>query len=224
MIVPTNIIYRTLHIKFNNATGTCFVFDYDKKQYYVTARHVIEGIKDGQEIELNYKKNWNKHKIKLVGHSSHSDISVFALPTGIVQGESLAASSNDILYSQEIFFLGYPYGLQSDIEHLNDDFPIPFVKKGILSNFLLETPKKILLLDGLNNPGFSGGPIVYIDMKTNKFQICGIVSGYRYEIQNATKNYQDLDIQIKTNTGIIIGYSIEAAIELIKANPIGVSV
>ena len=61
-------------------------------------------------------------------------------------------------------------------------------------------------------------------MKTNKFQICGIVSGYRYEIQNATKNDQDLDIQIKTNTGIIIGYSIEAAIELIKANPIGVSV
>jgi hypothetical protein len=153
-MVPTSIIFRTIHIKYNNSSGTCFVLDVDKKQYYITARHVIESLITGNSIEINYQKKWNSHKVILIGHSSHSDISVFAIPTGKVGGESMRATSDEIYYSQEIFFLGFPYGLQSDINALNDDFPIPFIKKGILSNFLLEKPRKILLLDGLNNPWF----------------------------------------------------------------------
>jgi hypothetical protein len=38
------------------------------------------------------------------------------------------------------------------------------------------------------------------------------------------KENKDIDIQIKTNTGIIISYGIEAALELIRLNPIGVDI
>lgn len=36
------------------------------------------------------------------------------------------------------------------------------------------------------------------------------------------QNNQEINVQIKTNTGIIISYGIEVALELIRANPIGV--
>ena len=220
-MIPTNIIFRTIHIRRNGATGTSFVLEVDNKQYYITARHVVEGMMTGDTIEINYKKNWNQHSVVIVGHSPYSDISVLSIPTGKVLGESMLASSDQIYYGQDIFFLGFPFGLQSDITTLNSEFPIPLVKKGILSNFLLEKPRKILLLDGWNNPGFSGGPIVYFHQQSQKFQLAGIISGYRYEITNAMQQNHDIDIQIKTNTGIIISYGIEAALELIKQNPIG---
>lgn len=222
-MVPTSITFRTIHIRKNGATGTAFVLDVDNKQYYITARHVIEGLLTGETIEINYQKVWNNHNVIIIGHSPHSDISVFAIPTGKVGGESIKASSDEIYYSQDLYFLGFPFGLQSDIATLNSDFPIPFIKKGILSNFLLEKPKKILLIDGLNNPGFSGGPVVYFHQQTQSFQLAGIISGYRFEIANAMHQNKEIDIQIKTNTGIIISYGIEAALELIHNNPNGVA-
>ena len=134
-MIPTNIIFRTIHIRRNGATGTSFVLDVDNKQYYITARHVVEGMMTGDTIEINYKKNWNQHSVVIVGHSPYSDISVLSIPTGKVLGESMLASSDQIYYGQDIFFLGFPFGLQSDITTLNSEFPIPLVKKGILSNF-----------------------------------------------------------------------------------------
>ncbi|MHA8056698.1 S1 family peptidase [Aquirufa nivalisilvae] len=221
-MVPTSIIYRTIHIKNNGTTGSCFILDVNKKQYYITANHIINGLKTGDFLEINYKEDWNKHKITIVGHSKDSDISVFSVPTGIVGGESIEASSNDVFYSQDIYFLGFPFGLKSEIASLNSNFPIPFIKKGILSNFIIEKQKKVLFLDGINNPGFSGGPVIYFHQQSQTFKLAGIISGYKFQIENAMQNNQEINVQIKTNTGIIISYGIEVALELIRANPIGV--
>jgi hypothetical protein len=157
----------------------------------------------------------------MIGHSSDADISVFAVPGSKTGGESIEATSEEMYYSQDVYFLGFPFGLQSEIKELNDDFPIPFVKKAILSNFLLEGKRKILLLDGHNNPGFSGGPVVYLNVKKGVFQLAGIISGYRAETRNAQVKNVDIDVQYQTNTGIIIAYGIKSAIDLIESNPIG---
>jgi hypothetical protein len=90
-----------------------------------------------------------------------------------------------------------------------------------VSNFLFENPRKVLLLDGLNNPGFSGGPVVFKNVYDNTFYVAAVISAYRFEIANAFHKNKEVDIQIRTNTGIIISHGIEGAIELIKANPIG---
>lgn len=110
------------------------------------------------------------------------------------------------------------------IPNFNSEFPVPFAKKGILSNILIEKDFKILFLDGINNPEFSGGPIVYHNKKTNTFYLGGIISGYRPEIKNVTQKNKEIDIQYSTNTGIIIGYGIEEAISLIESNPIGTTI
>lgn len=220
-MISANVIQRTFHIKYNNSTGTCFVIDIDNKQYFVTAKHVIQKLNGTETIEVFYQSQWQKVDAILVGHSLHSDISVISIPSLRNNSDNVIAESEQIFYGQDIYFLGFPYGLQSDVGALNNHLPLPFVKKGIVSNFLFESPRKILLLDGLNNKGFSGGPVIYKNMYDNSLRIAAIISGYRYEIVSAEHQNNEIDIQVKANTGIIISYGIEAAIELIKANPIG---
>jgi len=219
-MITSNVIQRTFQIQYNNGSGTCFSIDIDNKQYFVTARHVIEGLKTGDNIELSYQKKWYKISVTLIGHSSDTDVSVFAI-SDFIHNAPLPANSNGIIYGQDVYFLGFPYGLKSDVGSLNRDFPIPMVKKAIVSNFVFENKLKVILLDGLNNPGFSGGPVVYKEPNQIDFKVAGVISGYRYELEDALINNQPANIQVRINTGIIISYAIEAALDLIEQNPNG---
>lgn len=220
-MISNHIIQRTINIKYNGATGTSFAFDYDNKQYYVTAKHVIENIEDGGYLEVFHDKVWNKHKIKLVGHSKNYDISVFVLESIINENKTIIGDSDNIVYSGDAYFLGFPYNI-SNLTHTREDtFPLPLVKKGIISGFKNDEPVKIILIDGINNPGFSGGPIVYFCPHTSELKVCGVISAFRYELQRIQSVDKKTEIEIKVNTGIIIGYGIEEAVNLINQNPIG---
>lgn len=82
----------------------------------------------------------------------------------------------------------------------------------------------VLYVDGHNNPGFSGGPIVFWDKKIKKFKIGGVIKGYRHEKSKIVDNDLDTGLQTYTNTGIIIGFSIKHAVDAIKNNPIGIEI
>lgn len=220
-MITGNIIGRTINIKYNGSTGTSFAFDYDSKQYYITAKHVIENIKDGDCLEVLYNKVWNKHSIKLVGHSKNYDISVIVLDDCKIESEPIIGDSDNVVYSGDVYFLGFPYNI-SNLTHKKDDIlPLPLVKKGIISGFKNDEPVKTFFIDGINNPGFSGGPIVYRFPNSVEVKICGVVSGFRYELQRVKSIDETTEMDIKVNTGIIIGYGIEEAINLIISNPVG---
>ena len=51
--------------------------------------------------------------------------------------------------------------------------------------------------------------------------VAGVVSGYRYGWDNVYVDNKETDMFVRYNTGIIMAYSIDHAIELIRANPIG---
>ncbi len=59
--------------------------------------------------------------------------------------------------SQDAFFLGYPFGMGTYIHEVQ---AWAFVKKGIISSFGKLGGVRRIFLDGMNNPGFSGGPVV----------------------------------------------------------------
>ena len=222
-MITSNVIGRTFHIRYNSGTGTCFTIDIDGKQYFVTAKHVIEGLKDEDEVELYFKNNWVKAKTKLIGHSTNADVSVFAIEHHI-EGYPLPAILDGITYGQDLFFLGFPYGIKSEVGSLNREFPLPLVKKGILSAIFFDHPDKHFLIDGHNNPGFSGGPVVYKKPNSNDFNVGGIISAYRYEFESTYLNGNTTPIQIKTNTGIVMACSIDNALELIQQNPNGTTI
>jgi|SRR3989344_1777776 len=223
-MITINVIQRVFRLKYKANAGTCFSIDVNGKQYLVTARHVLqikdangkvtEEFKTAETVELLQDNKWISQLGTLIGHSDIADISVFTIPTNI-PAHPLPATMQGFAYGQELYFLGFPYGLKSDIGTLNRNFPLPFVKKGILSAMFFNEPGKFFFIDGHNNPGFSGGPVVFKKPNTNEFQVAGVIQGYQPEYEE--KSGSLVPIQ-NTNSGIIKAYSINNAIDIISRN------
>lgn len=220
-MITTNVIQRVFHLKYGVGTGTCFTVDYDGKQYFVTAKHVVKDLKDDNTVEIFFNGTWVKINVKLVGHHKTADVSIFTINT-LIRAHKLEPSVNGIIYGQDTYFLGFPYRLQ-DVKsgQINRDFPMPLVKKATLSCITSDDTGSYLLLDGINNPGFSGGPVVFTEPNKREFKVAGIISGYKSVEEPTYENGQKTSISTRVNTGIILAYDIENAIDLIKANPIG---
>jgi hypothetical protein len=94
---------------------------------------------------------------------------------------------------------------------------IPFIKRGTMSAIDGTNSEAIVLyVDGFNNPGFSGGPIIFWSFVKHTYQIIGVVRGYREDRAKVLVNGQHVDTQFLVNSGILIGYSINHAIQAIE--------
>ena len=226
-MVTANIIQRTFKIECGNHLGTCFTIDVDNRQYIVTAKHLVKEITGQHTIKLMHERRWKNLAIELIGHCEGKvDISVLAPELQISPSHPLPATTAGIILGQDVYFLGFPYGLMSDAGELNRNFPFPLVKKGVLS--MVEFGEGYILLDGHNNPGFSGGPIVFCQNNHgNDFSVAGVVSGYRYAREPIYKNEEPEEKEppigyYRSNTGIVLAYDIKHALDLIRQNPIGI--
>lgn len=222
-MITGNAIHRTFQIMVGQSTGTCFTVDVDDKQYIVTAKHVIESISDSATISIFHDNQWKPIDVTLVGHSKGDiDVSVIATTALLSPSLELESSMDGIIYGQDVYFLGFPYGMVTDAGVINNDFPMPFVKKAIVSNITSTSSKtELIFLDGHNNPGFSGGPVIFVDQSNKKQKVAAIISGYRFKEEPIYQNGQEVNLTYKYNTGLIITHDIKNAIDLIKANPIG---
>lgn len=221
MNITSNIINRVFLIKYQESLGTCFALDIDDKQYIVTAKHVVAGITDGGTVYFAKDGRWYPSQIHLIGHHENSDVSVFSLNVRIVSEQLIMSAKDEFFYGQDIRFLGYPYGIY-DYKHclaVRGGFPIPFIKAGIVSSF--DSTNQNLYIDGINNPGFSGGPVIFEDFKTNDFYVGGIISSYKCQKDKVILGKNETNLSVLSNSGIIIATSIEDALSVIKANPTG---
>jgi hypothetical protein len=98
---------------------------------------------------------------------------------------------------------------------------MPFVKKAILSAMSTENEVEHLFLDGHNNPGFSGGPVVFKTHGSNDLKVAAVISGYRYTEGPVFSDGSAMPLVYRYNTGIIVAHSIRIATDLIAANPVG---
>lgn len=233
--IPYGILNRIFQIRFGEKAGTCFVIDVDQKQYIVTAKHLVPRINPTDTVKISINENWLSLKIRVIfPKNEHTDIVALAANTIIAPKMEIFVSAGDIILGQDIYFLGFPYGLSS---RGGDAFitKLAFVKKGILSAMSTGgASDQIMYVDGHNNPGFSGGPVIFANYsKQDRLQIAGVVSGYKaqpikvYESEvksKETKTDQEKKkfIQyVRENTGIVIAYKIGEILEAINKNPIG---
>jgi hypothetical protein len=125
--------------------------------------------------------------------------------------------SEDTLLSmgQQVWFLGYPWGIGTR----GVNVVAPFIKRGTMSAIDATNPNAVVLyIDGFNNPGFSGGPIVYWDFSKHVYKIIGVVKGYREDTAKIRVNGEPVDTQLLVNSGILVGYSILHVIQAIENN------
>ena len=216
--VPGEILGRTMLIKIGNSFGTAFTIDHKGKLYLVTARHVVAGLPvSNATIQISRPTGWIDYHIRriLFPPSNHADIAVLDTGEQAAQPYEIA-NMTDLggpTFGQQVWFLGYPWGLHTRLKNGE----IPFIKRGTMSAIDTSDPRAVLLyIDGFNNPGFSGGPILYWDFSKHAYSIMGVVQGYRPDTAKVMVKGSPTDTGLLVNSGILIGYSIEHAIQAIE--------
>jgi hypothetical protein len=259
--VTSNVFERVLSVRVNagtdhEGTATAFTLDVDGREYLITAKHVVQGLMDKDKIDVFVHDGWSPITVEIFCCEDPVDIAVLVPPRQLTVNYDLPFDKTRITFGQDTFFLGFPYGIMPSGRGVNGVYPLAVVKKGTFSGQLvLDSAKKatMLLLDGYNNPGFSGGPIVYHDANEGGYalKLAGVVSGFIPEVVPDMKEhdiaspaeagkaakaqpwrirrrsngtyfeYVDSGTFVALNTGIVQGFFIDPAIDLIRQHPIG---
>jgi S1-C subfamily serine protease len=214
-MVPSNILQRTFHIAHNGEAGTAFTIEVADRQYIVTAAHVVKGLQPNSKLSVMHGGQWLPVDIGDVWFSpTGADIALISPRKQLSPAHPVVVGSASSFYlSQQIYFLGFPYGLRADLGTVNNDYPMPFVKTGIVSSFTSAgAGSQIIFCDGHNNPGFSGGPIVTVG-KNHQVHVIAVVSGYRYNDDPVLLNGEKTGLTYRANTGLVIGYGLKELVE-----------
>jgi S1-C subfamily serine protease len=214
MYVTSNIYERVVRVEAADRLGTGFIVERGDSMYIVTARHVLPADEEEPFTIANRFHRWSGRASLLPGIHPGVDIAVTEVPSEFGQPEfPIELTSDGMTYSQDVFFLGYPYGMA--LRMYGED-QLPFVKKATLSASDRRSEQEVVwYLDGLNNPGFSGGPVVFFQHgRTEPTRIAAVVSGYTPDWQQLLVGGEPAtrDIGILANSGIIIAYDIKHAV------------
>ena len=230
--MTTNVYRRVFHIKKDKFTGTAFAIDHNTKQYLITARHVIEKINPNNQIEIFHNQQWKDLKVQVVGLGQGTiDLAVLACSVHLAPALTLEPTMGGLIIGQQVYFLGFPFGWDGDGEQLNRDFPVPFIKAGIVSALQLN-PTRLIYVDAHGNQGFSGGPVIFtLDGRWGQgdFKVAGVVAHYPGNLLPIVDQNQEpilnkqggLKGYVVENPGIVVAIGIRHALDLIDANPIG---
>jgi hypothetical protein len=259
--VTSNVLERVLNVRVNAGTdhentATAFTIDVDGREYVITAKHIVQGLKDKDKIDVFMNGDWSSLLVDILRCDDPIDIAVLIPPHQLTVNFDLPFEKGKFRFGQDAYFLGFPYGIQSSGLGINGPYPIAIIKRGTISaDVVLDQTKKaiMILLDGYNNPGFSGGPIVYRDFDQSGYvlNLVGVVSGFIPEVVSTLNEhdiakpedagsaakaqpwkiqkrnngtyfeYVESGTYVALNTGIVRGFSIAPAIDLIRKHPIG---
>ncbi len=252
---PTsNILFRVLMVRTNSETGTMFSIDVDNREYWLTAKHLLTGAKhppignvESKKVSLSVldptveEETWNKHDFNVLDPGRDIDIVVLAAehPLQQISIPTLPVSSDAAPVGGECTFLGFPFANTWMATFDNGArYRMPYIKHCYMSGFIM-TPIKVWVLDGINNDGFSGGPVVFLTGPQQK--ILAVVSSFVSEASDVlsvpvlgpSQNKKPTSSKSKPddggkrknvvnqNAGIILATDASYAIEVIKKNPIG---
>jgi len=186
---------------------------------------------DDDVLLIFHEKQWKSTTVTVVGIGVDViDVAVLACPVRLVESLPLEASMEGLTYGQDVYFLGFPFGWDAGGEDINLNFPMPFVKGGIVSAIMSIDPVHIYI-DAHGNPGFSGGPVVFKDPDggSNKFKVAGIVSNAPTPLRTPVVNSAGKPVGtsggdgafIAENQGFVVAMGIRHSTEIIDANPVG---
>lgn len=237
MKAAAEAMINTFNIQGDKLTGTCFMVAKDGKQYFVTAAHLFESShRSGDQVSLQMliQNQWESFNAKVYFHHDRDvDIALIALSEKISQNiqlpeeylkynkppekvsidNGISLDTTFVMIGMEVFFYGFPLG-NLGTEVLGIKFPL--VKKAIVSGWVKHNKADVLVLDGHNNLGFSGGPVVAYDTSRKKMCVVGVISGYVPEPVNL--QYKRDNLSVNENSGIIVCYERHYIEEIFKRN------
>ena len=234
MLLTTNILQKTFLIRQGNGCGTAFAIESGDREYLITARHVLP--ENSQPVDILHEEQWKPLPVTgIYHHPGGPDVAVMTLGQQIAPNHPAEPTLSGVVLGQEVLMVGFPFGWHHTQFNINNGYPIPFVKAAILSALIFKETT-IAYLDGHNNPGFSGGPLLaeHLPSKNPKCgpKIIGVVSGFWPERTPHPSEIGHLPEHIGpypvpedhihlANSGFILGYGINHVLEVVEANPYG---
>lgn len=253
--LTSNVLYRALFIKTGSGQATAFTIEVDGRQYVITAKHVVAGLGAEGAISIGKFKRSGELtfvplRMKIFRCDDPVDIAVLIPPEQLTVSFPLEPTKKGMLYGQDMYFLGFPFGMFSTMSDVSGAYPFGFVKKVVYSGEQDTPDAHVSFLDGYNVFGFSGSPVVFRVGSDFNYKVIGVVSGFeatrgpvmipkligRAEIKAADvqaglifedkgKTYRLQKTQsgmtVQLNTGIVKCYGIEHAVDLIHQHAIG---
>ncbi len=123
-MVPSNILTRVFSIRIGSQQGTGFTIEVDGRQYLITARHILTSTKSASVVEIFHNNDWIKLPFRSISvEPAKVDIAVLALNQQLSDLLPVQLGIKSSFLSQEVFFVGFPYGLSVDGHSLNRGFP-----------------------------------------------------------------------------------------------------
>jgi len=244
---PTrNVLTRITIIQSEHGYGTAFSIDVDQREYWITAKHILTGAKHPPYGSITAKtatvrlldstsqqERWLTAHFSVLDAGKDVDIVVLASSAPLLQNPlpSVKTTIEGTTLGDDCEFLGFPSATGSAWPiNLGDGSPyfMPFVKHCFVSSLPLPG-SPVFILDGVNNPGFSGGPVIYRTGPSQ--QIIGVISGIVTEpaqvipslggSKSVSKAKHAPKARIDANTGFIVAYTIDTALDTIRKEPIG---
>jgi trypsin-like peptidase len=206
----------TFKLKIGNQAGTGFILARHGRRWLVTAEHVASAAANPSNIGIEGHTGSIRGGLTEVARSPRgADIAVYLLDSDIGQsvGE-LDPATTEPVPSQETFFLGYPFEFDQPTHR-------PFVKRAAVSG-TVTTPSgaKVWLLDGMSNPGFSGGPVACYEPLLNRWAVLAIVHGFwrhplPIQIPDGPLQFLRGVGSVGSNPGLFLAWDIGPALEAI---------
>ncbi len=216
-MVTVNVLQRVFKILHNGKTASSYTIEKNDKQYLVSASHVFEGSTEVNQLHIFHDNQWKNINVNVVFNSHKTgDTIVFALPHDISPRHLVEYGTEGVIMGTWSHFLGFPLDLAGPGDDINNRFPIPFIKAALISSINGEQHGlNTLYLDGHNNRGFSGGPVVWSpDPAGKKPKIIGTISGYLGEYPTASATDEVVDM-FEVNAGIIRAYWVKDIFDLL---------
>jgi hypothetical protein len=237
---PTiNMLQRVFMIEYKNERGTAFSIDIDGREYWVTARHILTGAKSkpfgnypDKTVDVKFLnpggdgEQWLPEKFTVLQPAADVDVAVLipAAPILVDVSPSPPASSQGLTFGGACEFLGFAYGGGWRAKwDTGASFWLPYIKRCGVSG--MDSDSHMWILDGINNAGFSGGPVIL--GTGNDLKIVAVISGYHPEPTDVIRGDAKGDAvaaakdKVNLNSGFILAYDISHAVDLIKKNPRG---
>ncbi len=265
--VTSNALDRTFMIETNFGRGTTFSIDVDNREYWLTAKHMFTGIESGRagtfttksvqanilsqagEGDEGHDLHWIPATFTTIDPGKDVDILVLVPehPLLATLPFNFASENVNVGLGGDCEFLGFPYGGGWKAEFTNDKTPgtpnavwLPYIKHCTVSGMTREKGLVIWILDGINNHGFSGGPVLYGTGANQR--VFAVISGYHEEplevlpepsngsqtgfippppALSGDKPKEPQKQVVNANSGFIVAFDLDCAIKAIRANPIG---